>query len=144
MKKIIFICKYNVFRSKIAEAYFNKINWNRRWKSVSRGFITGGSSDKIQRNIPKKILGIKLRTSQKPVNLQELIKADRIVVVANDIPKIMFNYQLKDLKKKLTIWKIKDEQKKNEKNIKKIVIKIKKKVDVLVKSLEKENDKRIS
>jgi len=26
MVEILFVCKYNLFRSKIAEAYFNKLN----------------------------------------------------------------------------------------------------------------------
>jgi protein-tyrosine-phosphatase len=137
MKTIIFICKYNVFRSKIAEAYFNKTNKNKNWKAVSRGFIMGGSPDKTQINLLDRILGIKIKLTQKSVNLKELKKADKIIVVADDIPEVMFNYQLKNLRKKLVIWDIKDEQKGNEKNIRKTIGKIKKKVDVLVKELEK-------
>ena len=32
VKKILFVCKFNRFRSKVAEAYFKKINRNRRIK----------------------------------------------------------------------------------------------------------------
>jgi len=138
MKTIIFICKYNVFRSRVAEAYFNKINTNKKWNAISRGLIMGGNSDAEQREIVNKILDIKItKRKPMPVTLQELIKSDLIVVVAEDIPEIIFNYQLINLQKRLVIWKIKDEQKKNKENIKKILILIKDKVDKLNKELEK-------
>jgi protein-tyrosine-phosphatase len=124
VKKIIFICKYNVFRSKVAEAYFKKINQDKTITAVSRGFIMGGKADKIQKKVAKKF-GVELKGNSKPVNLKELIEADKIIVVANDIPKIMFNYWLKPIQKKVIIWKIKDEQKMNKKNIEKIIKKIK-------------------
>ena len=47
--KILFICKYNAFRSKVAESYFNKMNKNKKIKAFSRGFIMGGAPDKSQR-----------------------------------------------------------------------------------------------
>jgi len=98
----------------------------------------GGNSDAEQREIVNKILDIKItKRKPMPVTLQELIKSDLIVVVAEDIPEIIFNYQLINLQKRLVIWKIKDEQKKNKENIKKILILIKDKVDKLNKELEK-------
>jgi protein-tyrosine-phosphatase len=132
VKKIIFICKYNVFRSKVAEAYFKKTNQDKTITAISRGFVMGGKADKIQKKVARK-LGVELKEGSKPVNLQELIDAGKIIVVANDIPKIMFNYWLKPIKKKVVIWKIKDEQRMNKKNIEKIVKKIKSKVIKLKK-----------
>jgi protein-tyrosine-phosphatase len=135
---ILFVCKYNAFRSRVAEEYFRKINRNLKIKTASRGLIMGGDSDNEQRRISKKFLDINIaKRKPMPLTLQELIKADKIIVVANDIPKIIFNYQNVNLTKKLVIWKIRDEQKKNAKNIKKIVLKIKKKIDKLNKKLEK-------
>ena len=64
-------------------------------------------------------------------------KSDLIVIVADDIPKIIFNYPLPSIQKKLIVWRIKDEQNMNEANIKKIVLEIKEKVDALIKQLEK-------
>jgi len=134
--KIIFICKYNVFRSKIADAYFKKINKNKNITSICRGFIMGGLLDKTQEKIEKKF-GLKTERKQNPVNLKELIKADKIIIVGEDIPKIMFNYQLFPLKKKVEIWEIKDEQKQNPKKVEMIIKKIIKKVDELNKQLNK-------
>jgi protein-tyrosine-phosphatase len=136
--KIIFICKYNAFRSRVAEEYFEKINKNSKIKTISRGFIMGGNSDSEQRKISKKLLGINIaKRKPLPIKIQELKEADLIIVVANDIPKIMFNYQNAPLQKKLIIWKVKDEQKRNKSNINNIVLQIKERVENLNKTLEK-------
>ncbi len=138
MVKILFICKYNAFRSRISEEYFNKISKNNNVGIISRGIIMGGDSDKEQRRLAKQILGINIaKRKPLPLRLQEMIDADKIIVVANDVPRIIFNYKIVNLQKKVIIWRIKDEQKMNQKNIKKIILKIKKKVDELNKELEK-------
>ncbi len=135
---ILFICKYNAFRSRIAEEYFRKINRNPKIKTASRGFIMGGNSDADQRGIAKNLLGVNIaKRKPMPITLQKLKEADLIVVVANDIPVIMFNYTLVNLTKKILIWKIKDEQKRNKNNIKNIVLQIKKKVEKLNKEMGK-------
>lgn len=133
--KILFLCKYNAFRSRVAESYFNRINKNKRNNAISRGFIMGGASDDVQRGVAKEF-GLDIKGTPKPVTLKELKDADRIIVVANDIPKIMFDYQLVDLRKKLEFWKIKDEQRKNQRNVEKIVKAIIKKVEKLVKEIK--------
>lgn len=136
--KILFICKYNAFRSRVAEEYFNKINKNKKIISFSRGIIMGGGPDPEQRAISKKLLGINIaKRKPLPLKLQELLEADLIIVVANDVPGIIFNYSLANLQKKVAIWKIKDEQKRNKKNIKKIELLIKDKVEELNRRLEK-------
>jgi protein-tyrosine-phosphatase len=130
------MCKYNAFRSRIAEGYFNKINKNPKIKVISRGFIMGGNADKEQKFLAKQLLEIDIgKRNPLPVKLQELIDYDLIIVVANDIPKLMFDYQLVNLEKKLIIWRIKDEQKKNTRNIKRTILEIKRKVDDLNKKL---------
>jgi len=136
--KILFICKYNAFRSRIAEEYFNQINKNQKIKSISRGLITGGDSDKEQKELAKKILGINIgKRKPLPLRIQDLLESDLIVVVANDIPKIIFNYKFGILSKKVLIWRIRDEQMKNKDNIKKIIFLIKKRVDKLNERLRK-------
>ena len=129
--EILFVCKYNAFRSRVAEEYFKKINKNRKIKLIgSRGLIMGGDSDADQRAISKKFLGINIaKRKPLPLKLQELLEADKIVVVANDVPRIIFNYAPVPLQKKVVIWKIKDEQKRNKRNIKRIVFAIKRKVE---------------
>jgi len=36
---ILFICKHNLFRSQVAENFFNKLNKNKKYKSDSAGII---------------------------------------------------------------------------------------------------------
>ncbi len=136
--KILFICKYNAFRSRVAEEYFKKINKNSKIDAISRGIIIGGDSDQLQKDIAKDILDADIsKRSPFPLNVNDLKESDLIIVVADDIPKIIFNYQLLPIREKVVIWKIKDEQKGNKENIKKIVLTIKKRVDELNKKLER-------
>ncbi len=136
--KILFICKYNAFRSRVAEEYFKKINKNKNIKVLgSRGLVMGGNSDNVQREISKKHLGINIaKRKPLPLTIKDFKEADKVIVVANDIPKVMFNYQNAPIMKKVIIWKIKDEQRRNRKNIKKIVLAIKRKVDRLNRRLK--------
>ncbi len=136
--KLIFICKHNVFRSRVAEEYFKKTNKDPKIKVISRGLIMGGQSDPAQREIAKKLLGIKIEGRKPvPLTLPELIGADLVIVVANDIPSVVFDYQRITIEKKVVIWNIKDEQLQNKENIKRTILSIKEKVDQLNKKLEK-------
>ena len=65
-KNLLFVCRYNRFRSRIAEAYFRKINKNKKIKVKSAGLIKGerlskGSirtAKKFGLNIKGKIQGL--------------------------------------------------------------------------------------
>ena len=140
--KILFICKHNVFRSRIAEEYFKKINKNKKIEVISRGIVMGGHSDKEQRGIPKKLLGIDIdQRTPIPLRKQDLESSDLIIVVANDIPRRIFDYQDMYIQDKVFIWKIRDEQLQNKKNIKRTTLEIKRKVDKLNNMLERKYGK---
>ncbi len=130
--KILFVCKYNAFRSRVAEEYFNRVNRNKRIKTISRGIILGGNSDPEQRGVSRKLLGVNI-AKRKPIimSIDDMKEADKIIVVANDVPKIIFNYSRAPIMKKVVIWNIRDEQRRNKKNIKSIVLSIKRRVDEL-------------
>jgi len=51
--KIAFVCKYNRFRSQIAEAYFNKLNKNKSIKVYSAGVIKGWPIAKTTKRLLK-------------------------------------------------------------------------------------------
>jgi protein-tyrosine-phosphatase len=139
-KKILFLCKYNAFRSRIAEEYFKKTSKGKNPAVISRGFIMGGASDMVQRMQAKKILGIDIaKRKPLPVRISDLKEADLIVAVADDIPKIMFNYGLSPIARKVVFWNVKDEEKMDEGNIRKIIMEIKKNVDRLSRQLEESN-----
>jgi len=130
---ILFICKYNRFRSKIAESLFNKLNKNKKNKAKSAGIIRGSpiSSEVIQ---AAKDYGIELKS--KPFGLTtELLKwQDLAIIVANDVPESILQDNEK-YGKKLIVWKIPDTDSKEEEMIKKIIDQIEIKVKELVKNL---------
>jgi len=142
MKKqnILFICKFNRFRSKVAEAYFKKINKNNKISAESAGLIKGNLIDKFQQKISKNF-GIIIKGSQKTLSSKQLSKIDIIIIVANDVPKKIFKFKGRYIQK-VIVWKIKDEYNNNKENVENIIKQIIKKVDSLLIKLEKEKWKR--
>jgi protein-tyrosine-phosphatase len=130
---ILFLCKHNRFRSKIAEAYFNKINKNKKIKAKSRGLIRGIPVDKNVVRIGKEF-GMKINRTPKGISEEDLKWQDVIIIVANNVPKSIF--ATKREVKKLIIWNIRDTSQDNKKEIRRIVIGIMKKVNNLNKQLE--------
>lgn len=138
--RILFICKHNLFRSRVAESYFNKINKNPNIKIESAGAIKGDKLTKEQ----QKILNLQIKTAKefgldikgKPRGLSTglLFNQDLVVVVANDLKKPLFNN--KRYIKKLIIWEIKDVGYLNERNMRKTIKKIIGKIDKLNYSLK--------
>jgi len=136
MKKtnILFVCRYNRFRSRIAKAYFDKINKNKNIKTKSAGVIEGSPVDKNALRITKKV-GLNIKG--KPQGLTSpLMKWQNItVVVADNVPPQIFDRN-KKYGKKVIVWKIKDCDEKINRTGEKVLKDIMKKVDQLVKNLE--------
>jgi len=130
--KILFVCKNNRFRSKIAEAYFKKINKNKNIKFSSAGIFRGSPIKKQTKEIIKKF-NIIIKGKPRTISTDLLKKQDLIIIVANDVPKSIFN---KKYFKKIKIWKIPDSYIVNKKKIEKIIKKIIKKVDKLNRRLK--------
>ena len=131
---ILFICRHNRFRSRVAEAYFNKINKNKKNKAKSAGLFIGKYPlSKLQVSIAKE-LGISINGKPKPISTDLLKQQDIVVIVANDVPVKIFRYP--EMKYKILNWKIKDEYNGNKKNIRNIIKSIMKKVDNFVKTLK--------
>jgi len=131
---ILFICKYNRFRSRVAEAYFKKINKDKKIKVKSAGLIKGNPLDKNQIELAKKF---KLDIKGEPRGLSSklLKEQDLVILVANDVPQEVFD---KKYTKKLIVWKIPDNLKTEEATINEIIKPLIKKVDGLNKTLNKE------
>lgn len=143
---ILFICKHNVFRSRVAEAYFNKINKNKNIKASGAGFINANVLVKKQKEIVKfqketaKKFGINIPYKPNMLTSSLIKKQDYIIIVANDIPKTMFNdkFYLKPTLK-IIKWEIKDVEKGKtyQELVKRDIKEIMKKVDQLNKQLNK-------
>ena len=134
---ILFICKYNRFRSRVAEAYFKKINKNKKIQVNSAGAIQGNPVSKLSAKTAKE-LGININGKPKGISSKLLSKQNLIIIVANDVPKKIFKFGDRYLQK-VVVWKIKDVKGADRTNInkKKIIRKIMKKVDKLNKNLGK-------
>jgi protein-tyrosine-phosphatase len=134
---ILFVCKYNIFRSKVAEAYFKKINKNKKFKAKSAGIFSGA---KKKRDIIAecKELGLRIKGKPKGVSIKLLEWMDILVIVADDVPKEIFKYNGIYPKKTLQ-WEIRDVFSIDEDipaKRKRAIQAIKKEVGNLVKNLE--------
>jgi len=136
---ILFVCKYNRFRSKVAEAYFNKINKNKSVKTDSAGiFGRWFPLDPIQIKVAKKY-GINIKGKPQSLSYQKVQWADLIVIVADDVPKKIFKGEFMK-KTKLIKLRIKDARRKNkEQTSERITKSIIKKIDKFNKKLINQN-----
>ena len=128
---VLFICKFNRFRSKIAEALFNKLNVDCKNKAKSAGIVKGNP---VSRDVAKiaKNLGLKISIKPRKLTANLLKWSDLIVIVANNVSEKPFKNGLKK-GKKIIVWKIKDCEENNRKEICKIIGQIKARVSGLKK-----------
>ncbi len=129
-EKILFVCKHNRFRSKIAEAFFNKINKNKKFRAYSAGVFKGFPVHNNVISVGKK-LGIYINKKTKGLSERLVKDMDTIIIVADDIPTSLF----KNKTKKIIKWKIPDANQADKNRILFISNKIKNKVKNLVKDL---------
>jgi protein-tyrosine-phosphatase len=140
---ILFICKYNRFRSKVAEAYFNRINKNKNIKAESAGIIQVdkplGISEKRRNKILKEVFNLNINEKSRGITVRMLEKADKIIVAANDIPKEVFNN--KNDRAKLEIWNIEDEKAGERDKVIKLTKQIISRINELIDKLNREMKK---
>jgi len=85
-----------------------------------------------------KELGIELSGKTKTLNEDLLVSLDLIIVVADNVPGDLFKGRVD----KIIVWKIKDANQSNEKEIAKVIKRIKPKVEKLVKQLNKKQKEK--
>jgi protein-tyrosine-phosphatase len=105
--KILFLCKYNRFRSRVAEAYFKKINKNKKIKVESAGIIPGNFPLSKEQIKAAKEFGIDIRGKIRGLDVNILRNNNLIIIVANDVPKKIFFFRGK-YRYNIRIWKIPD------------------------------------
>lgn len=133
MTKILFVCRYNRFRSRVAEAYFNKINKNKSYNTKSAGLIEGNPVEGKRDLMIKKKYGLRISGKTRGLSSKLLAWQDLTIIVADDVPEQVFNKN-KKYGKRVIVWKIKETN--GKKRTPEMVVKeIIKKVDNLVKSL---------
>jgi len=160
-KNILFICKWNRFRSRTAEAFFNKYNKNPKYEAKSAGVVRGHLPLDRHGVAGAKKFGISILGRPHGLTSELILWQDIIVIVADDVPASIFkdnkNIIIKDIKntivvvaddvpasifkdnkkygKKLIVWKIRDARSNNKKEIFSTIKQIEKKVKKFVEDL---------
>lgn len=124
---ILFMCRANCFRSKIAEAYFNKINKNNNIKVNSAGIVSGYEQSENQIKICKEF-GINIKGKSQGITKDLFIWADILIIVADDVPSEIFDYEKRNnIIKGIIRWNIKDAQNNDNIDIKRAIKQLMKK-----------------
>jgi protein-tyrosine-phosphatase len=132
---ILFVCKYNRFRSKVAEEYFNQINKNKNIRVYSGGILSGHYPLNAREVEVAKANGIRLAGKPKGIPTDLLRTIDLIIIVANNVPESIFNYEYYN--GKIIVWNVTDLFSGESKVlIERRINEIKRKVEKLVKRLE--------
>ena len=131
---ILFVCRHNIYRSRIAEEYMKKIS---KHNIDSAGLI--GSKGKVPKTqiISSKKYGLNIPNKSKTMNVELLNKQDLVIVVADDVPDV-FDHPIYNLKGKVIRWDIKDinHNKNTQEENEEIINHIIKKCDELNKKLK--------
>ncbi|MBI2045499.1 hypothetical protein HYT23_05550 [Candidatus Pacearchaeota archaeon] len=134
MTNILFLCKWNRFRSKIAEAIFNKLNKSKIQKAKSAGIFPGLPISKEIFDTCKK-MGYSITKKVNGINYRLLMWSDIIIVIENSIPLSIFNEIIKNDKKRVIIWRIADPYTINKREA--TIKVIEKRVKSLIKKMKK-------
>lgn len=128
---ILFVCKYNRFRSRFAETLFKKIN--KKHKARSAGIIKGSPIDKTIKDLAKEF-NVKVNRNPQTIDHKLLKWQDMIVIVADDVPRSILDdvpNHIFNNSKKVLVWKIKDVHKPDNQQRRKLVNEIYKRVKKL-------------
>ena len=130
---ILFVCRYNRFRSVMAEAFFNKYNKNTTLHARSGAPIRGGPQRESILKAAKEF-NLKIKKHPQGLTARMLRWSDLIVVVADDVPTSLFDKN-KKIGKKVVAWNISDAKKDTLEERVAITRRVRKKVLELVKEL---------
>lgn len=128
--RILFVCKHNRFRSKVAEAIFNKLNKNKNILTKSAGLQLDLAKpyvcDNVKLVLKEKGYQIKDEKARK-LDKQDLKWADKIIIVADNVSHNLFPDN------KTEHWAIEDADERELDKIKGIIEKIEERVKKLIK-----------
>ena len=130
---ILFVCKHNKFRSKVAESYFNRMNKNKKNKAKSAGIIKEDSYEKNTVKVLSK-LGIKFKGKPQPLTKSLIKWQDITIIVADNVPKSIFSNN-KFRGGNPEVWKIPDAPSSRNRKIIRSTRMIIKEVDELLRRL---------
>src|SRR3989344_8087947 len=130
-KHILFVCRYNRFRSVIAEALFKKYNKDKSIKVKSGAPIKGRP---LSSNVKKLAKELNLTIKKHPSRLTSSIMMwqNITIIVADDVSETLFDKN-KEYSKKVIVWNISDVKTDTLKEMREITKEIEKQVVKLVK-----------
>lgn len=134
-KNILFVCKWNRFRSRIAEAFFKKYNKNSKHEAKSAGVVRGHLPLDKPEVIGAKEFGIELKGIPRGLTSELMRWQDIIIIVADNVPVILFSDNKKHGKKTI-LWKIKDNKYGKPKEVRGVIKKIEIRVKKFINELE--------
>ncbi len=135
MTNVLFVCKNNMFRSKVAEAFFNKLSVKKN-KARSAGII-GNQGRDYNKNVAKEY-GVICMGSPTQINHNDLVWADFVIICASNIPKTILRIETNNIHfhYKLIKWNVPDVYDHDKKKIDKTLKILWKKVNKFVRKLE--------
>lgn len=89
MKRILFVCKHNRFRSVLAEGFFRKYNVNKNLRIGSGGILRGKPINKNVKAIARRF-ELKIKAKPQGISDEILNGQDIVVVVADNVPAWLF------------------------------------------------------
>jgi protein-tyrosine-phosphatase len=132
-KIILFVCKYNRFRSKIAEAFFKKYYPGNEYSVMSSGVLPGHYPLEKNQIIAAKKFGIRLSGRPKPTTTDLLRKIDMMIIVADDVPVDLFNNA--HFGRREERWEIRDNTLETKKTAEEVILEIEQHVKKFVREL---------
>jgi len=133
---ILFVCRYNRFRSRVAKSYFKKINNNPLVKVKSAGLIKGNPLNSWTVRYAKE-MGLDIRGKTCGLSSKLMAWQNITIIVADNVPPQVFDRN-KKYGKKVIVLKIKDVNSNGRIKIRTKIKEVMNKVDKLKVSLEKE------
>ena len=126
---ILFICKHNRFRSKVAEAFWKKFFKNDgRFTVQSAGVQCDPARAYVARYVHQVMKEHETKiVDERPRVVDDAVleRAERIIIVADNVDKNIFSAEVQ---KKCEVWKIEDADESELEKIRDIVIKIKRRI----------------
>ena len=131
---VLFVCKYNRFRSKLAEAFFNKLG--KKHLAKSAGIIKGPPIDEAIRHCAHQN-GVEINGVPKMLDVSKLNWSDMIVIVADDVQTSSLTDKFPNMNKMIRKWDIHDTSNKNTAEMNRIAKLIRNKVLELIAEIDK-------
>jgi protein-tyrosine-phosphatase len=104
---ILFVCRHNIFRSRIAEEHMKKIS-NGKHNISSAGLIRfHGEMEPLQKKVCEE-RGFILPNQSKSLSVEGLRNQDLVVIVANDVPPKLLEHKGYHTIGKVRRWNISD------------------------------------